>query len=246
MIWCRRREIYADRLLPRALNSRVMFRTATMRGSDAVNAAGVSVHAVGVGRKMTNGSATNEMCVRFYIVQKLAKSLIPPRDLLPESVDGIPTDVIESPPAFIQARKKPAVRIRAVAAAATEAKTEGRRSRLRPMSAGFSVAHRNVTAGTIGYFCRSTRQGDPPGMVFILSNNHVLADVNVGALGDDVYQPAPADSGTFDDHRADLRRFVPIRLGGVAINHVDCSHRIGPGQRRAPAGSLLDRQDRRH
>src|SRR3954452_9878830 len=68
----------------------------TFRVEAAVAAAGQNVHAVGIGRKIVDGEPTGDMVVRLYVVQKLAPSLIPPRDRLPESIDGIATDVIES------------------------------------------------------------------------------------------------------------------------------------------------------
>lgn len=85
------------------------------------------------------------------------------------------------------------------------------------------MAHRDVTAGTIGYFCRSTRPGDSPDDVFILSNNHVLANVNRGVQGDEILQPGPADGGTNVDVIANLQRFVTIRLGGSLPNRVDAA-----------------------
>jgi len=146
--------------------------------------------------------------------------------LLPETLDGIPCDVIESPPAFIQpARKKgkKAAGAGKVAAAAAANCTAQRQSRQRPFPAGISVAHRDVTAGTIGYFCRSTRPGDNPNDVCILSNNHVLADVNRGVEGDEILQPGPADGGVANDLIATLQRFGRIRLGGDAPNRVDAA-----------------------
>jgi hypothetical protein len=143
-----------------------------------------------------------------------------PNDLLPGEVDGIATDVIESPPAFFfpnggQAAGPPA--------AASAACTNERRKRQRPVVAGISSAHFQVTAGTIACFCRSTAEEDEPGAVFVLSNNHVFADVNRAQIGDDLYQPGPADGGTNSDRFAVLHRFVPIQLGGHTPNRVDAA-----------------------
>jgi len=80
-----------------------------------------------------------------------------------------------------------------------------------------------VTAGTIAYFCRSTRHGDLPNQVFVLSNNHVFANVDQSQVGDDLYQPGPIDGGTITDHMADLHRAVPIQLGGTIPNRVDAA-----------------------
>src|SRR5262245_13992703 len=73
-----------------------------VRVQDAIAMAGQNVHAVGIGRKVVAGQATQTQCVRVYVAQKLAQSLLPPIYRIPDTVNGIPTDVIESPPAFIQ------------------------------------------------------------------------------------------------------------------------------------------------
>ena len=235
-----------NRLLAPALHSHVIARTATLRVADAVAMAGRNVHAVGIGEKISEGKKTGQRCVRIYVVQKLAESLLPPRDLLPEEIDGVPVDVVQSPPAFVQAKRRPSAgrpgsrrsgsrrsgagragsrgRAPAVSAAAAAAScTTNRQKEQRPLVAGISAAHFDVTAGTIGYFCRSTLAGDDPHQVHLLSNNHVLANVNLAELGGDVYQPGPADGGKAIHLVADLHRFVPIVLDGTATNAVDCA-----------------------
>ncbi len=95
------------------------------------------------------------------------------------------------------------------------------RFRERPAPSGLSVAHLNVTAGTIGCMCFG--RSDPRNSrVMILSNNHVLANVNQGAIGDCICQPGPADGGSCpNDQVAVLERFVPIDFAGE--NFVDCA-----------------------
>jgi hypothetical protein len=228
------KQALSARLLAAGVRNRVMAKRYTTRMREVVAEAGANVHAVGIGRKMVNGQPTDTLAVRIYVIQKVAISALPPRDLLPETLEGIPCDVIESPPAFIlQARKRSAsVKAAPAAASAKEESTvtvaaasctDDRKKRQRPFVAGISVAHRDVTAGTIGYFCRSTRQGDDPNDIFILSNNHVLADVNSGLPGDEIFQPGPADGGTSADQIAALHRFVRVRLGGDVPNRVDAA-----------------------
>ncbi len=165
-----------------------------------------TVHAVGVGRKVVDGKVTNQRAIRLHVARKLPNSMLPKRARLPESIDGIPTDVLESPPAFISL-----------------VCTDKRQKRQRPMVAGISVAHEDVTAGTIAYFCRSTKKSDDRESVFILSNNHVLANVNLSKKGDAVLQPGPIDGGTEEDDVATLHRFVKIKIGGRAENAVDAA-----------------------
>src|SRR5205823_3669095 len=60
-------------------------------------------------------------------------------------------------------------------------------------------------AGTLG--CLVRREGQ----VFVLSNNHVLANSNEAQRGDAILQPGPHDGGRFpDDQIADLEDFVPV------------------------------------
>lgn len=222
--------ILSARLLSVAVRNRVMARRATTSLRDAIASVNANVHAVGIGRKLVNGKPTDTLAVRLYVVQKLAASAIPPRDLLPKELHGVACDVIESPVAVIgkrpgKAAKKKAASARAKGAATKAASpcTDDRRERQRPFPAGISVAERDVTAGTIGYFCRSTNPGDSSDAVFILSNNHVLADVNRAAIGNDILQPGPADGGTSADRVAELFRFVRIALGGDVANRVDAA-----------------------
>jgi hypothetical protein len=84
------------------------------------------------------------------------------------------------------------------------------KSRRRPLSIGSSVGHFRSTAGTLG--CFVTLGGSER---HILSNNHVLADENRAALGDEILQPAPADSGVSPlDRIATLSGFEPLANGG--------------------------------
>jgi hypothetical protein len=50
-----------------------------------------------------------------------------------------------------------------------------------------------------------------------VSNNHVLAASDTGAVGDPVLQPGPADGGTAADRVAELAGFVPLRVDGANL-----------------------------
>lgn len=181
----------------------------SLRVAEAVALAPQNVHAVGVGRKVVEGVVTDVLSVRFYVVQKLAESLLAPDSRIPETIDGVPTDVIESAPAFIAQAPSPC--------------SFDRRRKQRPAPAGISVAHRDVTAGTIACYCRSTRDGEED-ETFLLSNNHVLANLDEAQVGDDVLQPGTADGGTAAAHRfAVLHRSEPIVMDGTTANAVDAA-----------------------
>ena len=76
-----------------------------------------------------------------------------------------------------------------------------------PVPMGVSIGHPAITAGTFG--ARVTDGTD----VFILSNNHVLANVNQANIGDSILQPGSYDGGVnSDDAVANLSDFEPINF----------------------------------
>src|SRR5438309_8769736 len=82
--------------------------------------------------------------------------------------------------------------------------------RQRPAPMGFSVGHPAITAGSIG-----ARVVDPAGNVYVLSNNHVLANSNDATIGDAALQPGPFDGGTNPaDRIGTLFAFKPIDFSG--------------------------------
>lgn len=83
---------------------------------------------------------------------------------------------------------------------------------------GSSIAHRRVSAGTLACFVKDRDTG----RIGVLSNNHVLANTNNAAIGDEVRQPGRSDGGGSQDRMASLAGFVPLLFGG-ASNHVDCA-----------------------
>lgn len=96
------------------------------------------------------------------------------------------------------------------------------RHRERPSPNGISVGHENITAGTQGCLARG-RKGKRRNRVLLLSNNHVLANVNAGRGGDSILQPGPYDGGRNPrDRIALLEKFVRIHFDGRQ-NLVDCA-----------------------
>src|SRR5882762_10900708 len=90
--------------------------------------------------------------------------------------------------------------------------------RQRPAPMGFSVGHPAITAGTIG-----ARVRDALGHVYILSNNHVLANSNNAHVGDPEYQPGPFDGGTAADQIATLSDFQVISFAANGSNTIDAA-----------------------
>jgi hypothetical protein len=79
---------------------------------------------------------------------------------------------------------------------------------------GSSVAHHQVTAGTLGCFVR--RGGNDE--VLLLSNNHVLANENRAKIGDAILQPGTIDGGKQpNDIAATLSDFVKLKQAGTNL-----------------------------
>lgn len=191
-------------------------------------------HVVGVavGRKVVRGRETDEMCIVVYVDHKESPDTLRPRDLVPRSLDGVRTDVV----ATGTLRALPLLETLAVS----------HTKRMRPAPGGVSIAHERVTAGTFGVLAHRVT-GEP----VILSNNHVLADSNLGRVGDAILQPGPYDGGTAADRIGTLAAFVPItfgerELGGLGRLLERALGRflapMGLGLRRLPSGktNLVD------
>jgi hypothetical protein len=87
-----------------------------------------------------------------------------------------------------------------------------------PVPTGVSVGHPAITAGTIA--ARVKKDND----VFILSNNHVLANVNQATIGDAILQPGAYDGGINpDDAIANLTDFQPITFCTVFYIWLICN-----------------------
>ncbi len=146
-----------------------------------------NVVACGIGYKVREGVQTRELSLVVSVTHKVHPSALMPEDLIPAQVEGVPTDVVEL--GVLRA-------------------FQGPRDRWRPVvPPGVSIGHVHITAGTFGCLVRRGSE------LFILSNNHVLADVNKGNPGDPILQPGPADGGTAGDAIATLEEFVPLDFG---------------------------------
>lgn len=131
-----------------------------------------SVNGVGLGTKWIDGQPTEQPAILVFVQKKMPKkdvlSAFSIDEVIPDSIDGIPTDVIE----------------------VGDIVAQGFNTRIRPIKPGYSTGHRNITAGTIGGFFY-----DKDNHPVVLSNNHVYANENKASAGDLIYQPGPYDSG---------------------------------------------------
>lgn len=145
---------------------------------------------IGYGPKEKDGALTSDVAVKLYVRKKREA----PENPLPEKLDDVNTDVVEIAP--LRAR-----------ASFT--------SRLRPILGGASGAVHvpGLTyTGTLGMAVRG--YGSYEGRFFVLSNNHVLANVNEASVGDAVIQPGTLDGGDPDDDViGELFEYEPLRFG---------------------------------
>ncbi len=148
-----------------------------------------NVVACGLGYKIRGTEQTQELSVIVSVVRKVPKAELAPSDLVPEALDGLPTDVIETG------------RIRAFMPPVEP------KARHRPAMPGISVGHHLITAGTLGLLVQRGSER------FILSNNHVLANSNNAKIGDPIWQPGPLDGGNDNEKIATLAEFLPLDFG---------------------------------
>jgi hypothetical protein len=147
-----------------------------------------NVVATGIGYKFSVGQKTPALSIICSVSQKLPSSKLSAREMIPSSIGGLPTDVVQT--GMIRA-------------------FQSHTARYRPAPGGVSIGHKDITAGTLG--CLVKKGGD----FFILSNNHVLANSNAAQIGDAILQPGPYDGGRFpEDHIANLEAFIPISFTG--------------------------------
>lgn len=154
-----------------------------------------NVVGVGIGRKTVRGNSTKDLVVKVYVKQKIHPLLVKDGLVIPDEIEGVPTD-IEEAGEFSIWRPIPPVYQRKV----------------RPAMGGLSIGHYSITAGTLGCLVKDA------GETYILSNNHVLANENRGAEGDPILQPGRFDGGTTDrDVIGRLDTFVAVDPEGVNI-----------------------------
>ncbi len=156
-----------------------------------------NVVGVAVGYKGGDESS-GEMAVVVLVERKVPLAALAAEDVVPRTIDGVRTDVIEI--GYLRALGTP---------------QPGARDRHRPtIPAGVSIGHFKVTAGTLGAIVRDRATNQP----YILSNNHVLANSNDAATGDPILQPAAMDGGRQPgDTVAVLDRFIPLRYLGDPV-----------------------------
>jgi len=187
---------------------------------------------VGTGYKVSNGVRTGELCLVTLVRRKMPLAGLSPQEVVPKSLNGVPTDVIEIGD------------VRAL---------QARTDRWRPAPGGVSIGHYRITAGTLGAVVHDRDTNER----LILSNNHVMANSNDASIGDPILQPGPTDGGTTSsDVIANLLRFCPIQfseepgtcsiassfaeLGNTLASLLGSKHRVQAFRANPQAANLVD------
>jgi hypothetical protein len=140
------------------------------------------------GKKIVGGVNTGRDALIVYVTKKVPLKELSIEDIIPETIDGIESDVQVSGP------------IKALALDRTK--------KWRPSPNGVSIGHPDITAGTQGMIVRKDN------IRYILSNNHVLANSNDASIGDETWQPGKYDGGSPADIIGHLANFITINFDG--------------------------------
>ena len=151
-----------------------------------------NVNGVGIGYKEVNGEPTDQIAIRVYVEKKVTGAYLSERRLVPSTVDGVITDVIE----------------------VGKMSLASHRTRERPVRGGDAIGRCDGRGadGTLGGACFYDNTDNDR---VILTCNHVVTgcvpriDPNDGELGDWIAQPGTLDGAVCpQDLIAGLKRFI--------------------------------------
>lgn len=162
------------------------------------------VTGVDVGYKYVNGQKTDQIAIRVLVEEKKD---VPPEQRIPNTIQGVKTDVIE---------RKIVLHPRRVRAADLETKADT--LNYDPLKGGIGIGPCRevdgfIYVGTLGAIVKDNATGNP----MMLSNFHVMCVNNSWSVGDTIAQPSRVDGGNCPtDIVGTLQR---ASLGG----QVDCA-----------------------
>lgn len=190
-----------------------------------------NVVGVGISEKIVEGLPTGIFSVKIYVRVKYPLGRLLRKERLPKSVYGMPVDVVEvgtlrSLSTSVSAAHKGAG---TVLAAPLNVTMPNPREKFRPARPGCSIGFEDptMTRSSVGTFGALVRDANG---LYILSNNHVIADENELPLNSNILQPAFSDGFDIAGSRiAKLANFV--RLVPGVPNKVDCAiAKVAAGQ----------------
>jgi hypothetical protein len=166
---------------------------------------------IGTGEKIVQGKPTGVHALKFFVKVKYPLDHIVKRSRLPSHVQGLPVDVEEV--GVLVAQRKPHRSL------VQQADMPDPRVRIRPAQPGCSIGFEDPLIRMAGTFGAVVRSGKT---LYILSNNHVLANENQLPVGSAIYQPGLLDGGEVRaDKIGELAK--AIKLQRDQPNKVDCA-----------------------
>jgi hypothetical protein len=149
-----------------------------------------NVIGVGVGHEIVGGKRTDRVAIRVYVRKKFPKDQLAPDAILPDTIDGLPVDVIEDE--FWIHQQTPITLAERLVAHTF-------------LRGGISIGNLLLGgSGTLGVSVFDNKTGQE----MILSNWHVLCGSATCQPGEPIIQPGAFDSGTQADLVAQLVRAV--------------------------------------
>jgi hypothetical protein len=150
-----------------------------------------NVVGVATGFRLRGGRLTDEIAVQVFVERKLPRQRLGPLEVVPERVPGyegtaVRTDVIET----------------------TVPEAQQDTTRYRPVPGGCSIgAEARTNAGTLGGWACD----DADDTIVLLSNNHVISNLDTLPILRRIVQPGRFDAGVLpDDVIGRLKRHVPL------------------------------------
>ncbi|HYT74090.1 MAG TPA: hypothetical protein VEL79_05020, partial [Vicinamibacterales bacterium] len=145
------------------------------------------INAVGLGGRIVGGRPTGDVAIKVFVTRKRPASEVPPDELVPASIEGVPTDVVELG------------RVRRATGVPGVTRPSGKLADFKeysPLRGGISVA----TEGKQGFAtlgCLLVDPNDSSG-VYALTNHHVVTVDGKLSLSRQVAHPSTTNS-TFDE-----------------------------------------------
>ena len=165
-----------------------------------------NVQAIGIGYKTKGDKRTKELSIVVYVKDKVDESKLLSCEIIPKTLtvnnSTVKTDVVKSGEIKLLRRGE----TKDTSGYGSPMLIQELTDRVRPLVPGHSIGHPDITAGTLGCFVKHD------GKLCILSNNHVLANVNRASIGDPILQPGKHDGGTSADKVATLKNFIHIDM----------------------------------
>ncbi|KEH96823.1 hypothetical protein [Clostridium botulinum] len=155
---------------------------------------------IALGYKIKNGFITNKKCIKVFVSKKVPLSNLYEHEVIPKFFKGIETDVVES-------------------GKFSAAEFTGK---VRPVIGGYSIGVSNILrVGSMGCLVTDGRYK------YILTNNHIIADLNKVKIGTPIIQPGRYDGGNPNtDIVAILSKYIPLKTEGIITsptNYMDCA-----------------------